>query len=226
MQQGHVELVDLLDVLAHPLAGLVEALRVVNDGGLKIGAVVVVAVQLVHVLVGEDLVVEGDWVLVGLEAADDLVEGCALIGVGVVLVVVALLGLQVGLVLLEEQLALLLQALLELADLLAPRALQAHQVELRVLLDLHRELPGDLGHVDHVVRAVGGVEAVLDHPLLEPRHLLVHLLREGAVQLLHLRYKLKQLVLHLLDVLHPPQQPLDVLHQTSILFYRQHLKVL
>lgn len=74
MQQRHVKLIDLLDMLAHPFPGLVESLRVVDDGGLKIGAVVVVALELMHVLIGEDLVVEGDWILVGLKPADDFVE--------------------------------------------------------------------------------------------------------------------------------------------------------
>lgn len=72
------------------------------------------------------------------------------------------------------------------------------------------------------MRAVSGIQAILDHPLLEARHFLVDLLRKGAVQFLDLGYKLNQLVLDLLYVLHPPQETLDVVHQVSILFYRQH----
>lgn len=52
MQQSHVELVDLLNVLAHPFPCLIETLRVVNDGRFEIGAVVVVAIKLMHILIG------------------------------------------------------------------------------------------------------------------------------------------------------------------------------
>lgn len=76
------------------------------------------------------------------------------------------------------------------------------------------------------MRPVGGVETILHHSLLKARHFLVHLLREGAVQLLDLGDKLNQLVLDLLDVVHPPEEALDVVDQVSILFYRQHLKML
>lgn len=76
------------------------------------------------------------------------------------------------------------------------------------------------------MRAVSGIQAILDHPLLKSRHFLVDLLREGAVQLLDLSYKLNQLALDLLYVLHPPQEALDVVHQVSILFYRQHCTML
>lgn len=44
MQQDDVVLVDFLHMISHPLASLVQPLRVVNNGGLKIRAVVVVAV--------------------------------------------------------------------------------------------------------------------------------------------------------------------------------------
>ena len=75
MQQRHIKLIDLLDMLTHPLPGLIKPLGIVNDRSLKIGAIVVVAIQLMHVLIGEYLVVEGDWILVGLEPADDFIEG-------------------------------------------------------------------------------------------------------------------------------------------------------
>lgn len=75
MQQRHIKLIDFLDMLTHPLPGLIKPLGIVNDRSLKIGAIVVVAIQLMHVLIGEYLVVEGDWILVGLEPADDFIEG-------------------------------------------------------------------------------------------------------------------------------------------------------
>lgn len=44
MQQNDVVLIDFLHVIAHPLASLVQSLRVVDDSGLEIRAFVVVAV--------------------------------------------------------------------------------------------------------------------------------------------------------------------------------------
>lgn len=59
MQQDDVVFVDFLYVIAHPLARLVQPLRIVDDGRLEIGAVVVVSVQFCDVFAGEGVAVEG-----------------------------------------------------------------------------------------------------------------------------------------------------------------------
>lgn len=65
MQKNDVVLVDFLDMIPHPLAGLVQALCIVDDSSLEVRTIVVVLVQLANVFVSEGLVVESDRVLVG-----------------------------------------------------------------------------------------------------------------------------------------------------------------
>jgi hypothetical protein len=137
VQKYHVILVDFLDVVAHPLAGLVQSLRVVDHRGFKVSAVVVVPVQLADVLVGECLVVEGDGILVGAVPSDGLVEQGALVGVGVVVGVVVFLRSQVGLELPKKELAFTLKFLLLGQGVISADAGQVQDINFRRLLKLH-----------------------------------------------------------------------------------------
>lgn len=48
------------------------------------------------------------------------------------------------------------------------------------------------------------------------------LLRKSAVELLHLHYEVKQLLLDLFDVLEPPEDAADLLDQVLALFGLEH----
>ena len=81
MQQDDIILINLLDVFSHPLAGLVQPLRLVHHSRFKIAALVVFLIQFEDVLVGEGLVVEADRVVVGLAFGDHLLQDIALLSV-------------------------------------------------------------------------------------------------------------------------------------------------
>ena len=222
MQQDDIILINLLDVFSHPFAGLIQPLRLVHHSRFKIAALVVFLIQLEDVLVGEGLVVEADRVVVGLAFGDHLLQDIAFLGVNGQVGSVLLLGLEVFLELLQEDVAFLLQFLLLLGDLVGLDPLEVDEVELGVLLELDGELTVYLGDVDDLVGLLGGVEGVLDDPFLKGNHLLVDLLRKSAVELLHLYYEVKQLLLDLFDVLEPPEDAADLLDQVLALFGLEH----
>jgi hypothetical protein len=178
--------------------------------------------QFREVLVGEGLVVEGERVLVGLVAVNDGVELFATCTVSLVEFVVVLLEVDVLRKLLQEGLAFLTQLLLLLGDRVVFGPLQVQHVYLRIAFELDGEFAVNLGHVDDVVGLLRRVEAVLDHLLLEGQHLAMDLLRKTTVELLHLGDEVELLRTHLLQVTHPPENTLDLLHDVLVLFDRQH----
>ena len=105
MKQNHVVLVDLLHMVAHPLPRLVQPLRVVDHRGLKITTIVEMAVQLSNILCRSGVVVEGERVLIRPVPSDGLVQESALVTVCTVMQVVHLLGTEIPLELLQEELA-------------------------------------------------------------------------------------------------------------------------
>jgi hypothetical protein len=78
MNEDKVILVDFFDVLSDETPLLIEHLTVCNDFCLIGRAFLVLFLQFGKILVGEDLVIEGDRVLIGFVAVDDEVEFLAM----------------------------------------------------------------------------------------------------------------------------------------------------
>jgi hypothetical protein len=51
MEQDDVILVDFFDVICHPLSGLIQALRFIDDSRLFIGADIVLIIELAYILI-------------------------------------------------------------------------------------------------------------------------------------------------------------------------------
>lgn len=64
MEQYYIILVDLFDVIRHPLSRLIQSLGFVDYSGLLVCAIIVFIIKFVDVLIGQCLVVEGNWVLI------------------------------------------------------------------------------------------------------------------------------------------------------------------
>lgn len=222
MQQDHIILINLLDVLGHPLSGLVQALGLVHHGRFKIAALVVLLIKLVDVFIGEGLIVKSDGVVVGLAFSDDLVQDIAILGINGQVRTVLLLWFKVLLKLLKEDIAFLLQLLLLFDDLIALDPLQIDKVQLGILLELYGKLSVNLGNVDDLVGLLRGVKGILDDPFFEGYHLFMDLLREGAVELLNLHYEVEELLFYLFDVLESAEDTVYLLDQVLALLGPEH----
>lgn len=223
VDQHEVVLVDLLDVLGQEAPLFVDHLPGRDDGGLGGLALLVFLVDFLQVLVGEYFVVEGDGVLVGLVTVDNDLQFLAVAIVKTILIIVLFLLLNVALKLPYTPLALPTQLLLLLLDALLLHLLQVEQVQLGIAFNLQRKLSVEFRQVNYVVRLLG-VEADLDHILLEPSHLPVNLLRKRVVQVFHPVDKTEKLVLGLVDVLAPSDHAPDLRDDFVVLFDLKHAK--
>lgn len=157
MQQNDIILINLLDMLGHPLPGLIQALSLIHHSRFKIAALVVFLIQLVDILFGEGLIVETDGVVVGLAFSDDLVKDIAFLCVNWEIRTIFLLGLEILFELLQENIAFLLQFLLLFLDLIRFDGLQIDETEFGILLELDGKFAVDLGDVDDFVGLLSGV---------------------------------------------------------------------
>jgi hypothetical protein len=66
-------------------------LSIIDDGGLKVGAIVVLFIKLGDILVGENLIVESDGILIGAISPYGLIKVITFIAVDVIIKVVVLL---------------------------------------------------------------------------------------------------------------------------------------
>lgn len=144
-------------MLGHPLPGLIQPLCLIHHSRFKIAALVVFSIQLVDILIGEGLIVETDSVVVWLTFCDDLIKDIAFLGVNWEVGSVFLLGLEVLLELLQEDIAFLLQFLLLFYYLIRFDGLEIDEVEFSILLKLDGKLAIDLGYVDDFIGLLGGV---------------------------------------------------------------------
>jgi hypothetical protein len=63
-----------LDMLGHPFPSLIQSLRLIQYHRFFIGALIIIPIQLIDILIGEDLIVECDGILIGTISFDDFVE--------------------------------------------------------------------------------------------------------------------------------------------------------
>ena len=130
MDQDEVVLIDLFDVLGNETSIFVKHLPTGDDLSLYSGAFGVFLLYFRKILIREDLVVEGDGVLIGAIAIDDVGQLVAIGGVYCVFLVVGFLLLHVLLKLFDEEVTFLLEFVLLFRHVLLLDLLKVQQVDL------------------------------------------------------------------------------------------------
>jgi hypothetical protein len=141
-----------------------------------------------------------------------------MLGVGLVFSVVLFLLQSVSLELFNARLTFTSQLVILLRYSFCLDLRQRNKVELCISLDLQRELSVQFRQSNDVVRFLV-VKTIFHDEFLELGHFVVDPHRKRTVQVHHLLDKIKQLILHLLDVARTTCHPCYLIYDVLILFY-------
>lgn len=88
-------LANFLDMFSHPLPSLIQSLCLIQDHSFLIRTLIIILIQLIDVLIGKDLIIKSNGVLIGSISFDNFIEFDAFVAIDLIAIIIFLLCFEI-----------------------------------------------------------------------------------------------------------------------------------